>query len=92
MGTSTTGSPPHLEKKGLKLVEILETFSEKRGVGRLVVMARLRDYVARQPIRDLLEEISFINRDDYLDVLLGVGMRGVLYYAVVKQKAEMMGI
>lgn len=76
----------------LKLTDLLHEFDERTGLSRLIVMAKLRDYVAKTDYLVLIDEIHTITREDWLDVLIGVGMRGGQYYAVVGQKAKVMGL
>lgn len=74
------------------LKTLLQQHREQVGVGRLIVMYQIRTYAQQTQVQALLEEIGAIWDDTDLDVLIGAGMRGVLYYAVLNQKAKMAGI
>lgn len=76
----------------LKLTDLLHEWDERQGLSRLIVMAKLRDYVKKTEFMVLIDEIHTITRDDWLDVLIGVGMRGEQYYAVIGQKAKILGL
>ena len=91
MRTMTTGTPSH-GSFTLKLKDLLYEWDERTGLSRLIVMAKLRDYVAKTDYLTLIDEIHTIDREDWLNVLIGVGMRGGQYYAVVGQKAKIMGL
>ena len=55
-------------------------------------MFQLRTYVQQQSHQSILDEISKIFDDPDLNVLMGAGMPGQLYYAVMAQKAKAMGL
>ena len=55
-------------------------------------MAQLRQYCNEANHLELLKEISAVFDEDFLNVLIGVGMRGELYYAVIAQKARKQGL
>lgn len=76
----------------MDLMGLLLNYRQAKGAGRLVVMAQIRAYVQRGYIPDLLNEISDIYDEKFLDVLIGAGMPGALYYAVISQKAKIMGV
>ena len=67
---------------------LLDRYKESRGIERLIVMGQLRQYVKDTPYLTLLRELDPITEKDELNVLLGVGLKGVLYYAVVIKKVE----
>lgn len=87
----TTPLPPSRPSVA-ELFRFLEDFKSATGVGKLVLMAQLREFVRRVDIYEMLNAIRVIDDEDDLNILIGVGMRGVLYYAVLKRKAEMEGI
>lgn len=89
--TTTTPSPPTV-KKMPDLLTLLGDYQERRGVARLMVMTRLRAYVLKTPQPLVLEQIQRIHDVKHLKVLIGVGMRGVLYHAVVAQLARNEGL
>lgn len=55
---------------------------------RLIIMGQLREYMKSVPYLTILEEINPVNDGEELNILLGVGLRGVLYYAVIAKKLE----
>lgn len=57
-----------------------------------MIMSQLRTYVLKTPVAVIIEEIRKINDIKHLKVLIGVGMRGVLYHAVVAQLARNEGL
>jgi hypothetical protein len=67
---------------------LLNRYKESRGIERLIVMGQLRQYVKDTPYLTLLKELEPITEKDELNVMLGVGLKGVLYYAVIIKKVE----
>lgn len=61
-------------------------------MNKLVVMSQLRQFVVETPPLEMLDVIKDITVDWQLNVLLAVGMRDILYYAVVSRKAELIGL
>jgi hypothetical protein len=61
-------------------------------MGKLIVMYQIRTYLEQQSHQSILEEISKIFDDDDLKVLIGAGMRGELFYAVMAQGARNRGL
>lgn len=57
-----------------------------------MVMSQLRTYANNADFLDLLDQINRITDRKLLDVLIGVGMRGRLYYAVIARLAKLEGI
>lgn len=90
MRETTTGGPSSSFK--MKLDDLLYAYDQAQGLTRLIVMAQLRHYVQTIDLLTVMDEIKTITEPKHLDVLIGVGMRGALYYAVVSQKAKLMGI
>lgn len=72
--------------------DLLEEYKERHGVNRLVTMSKLRDYVTRNNVLDTVDEIKRITNEKDLDILIGVGLRGVLWYATIAQKAKLTGV
>jgi hypothetical protein len=89
--TTTTPSPPS-SGFNVNLKDLLWEFDESRGVGRYIVMSKLRQYVTTTDILSVVDEIRTIDNEKHLDVLIGVGMREPLWSAVVAQKALLMGV
>lgn len=73
------------------LFKLLERFTDAKGAGKLVVMLAVRDFLAHQPLDDTVHAVMSINNEKWLNVLLGAGLRGQLYYAVVVRKAQLQG-
>ena len=76
----------------LTLDDLLYAFETSQGVGRLVVMSRLRHYVRTVDMLTVMDEIRRITDTKRLDILIGVGMPGALWAAVVSRKADLMGV
>lgn len=57
-----------------------------------MVMEKLRRYVRDQDLLDTVDEIRRITDSEHLNILIGVGMRGALWYAVIAQKAKLEGL
>jgi len=74
------------------MIELLAKYRSESGLGRLVMMANLREYVRLQDPFVLQDEVRGISDEQDLNVLLGVGMKGFLYYEVIKQKAKSVGL
>ena len=58
----------------------------------MLIMANLREYVRIQDPYIVQDEIRGIDNEQDLNVLIGVGMKGFLYYEVIKQKAKAVGL
>lgn len=71
---------------------IYHQFLNTRGVGRLVALSIARQYLVDNDVSKTLEEISKISDVRELDFLIGAGLRGVIYYAVVGQRARLEGL
>jgi hypothetical protein len=55
-------------------------------------MLQIRTYSQQASTMSLLKEIEAVWDDTDLNVLIGAGMRGILYYKVLEQKARMAGV
>jgi hypothetical protein len=88
--TVCTVSPPHKYPK-TQLRELLDQYRGEAWHGKLLLMSQLRDYVRRQDPFIVRDEIRTIDNEQDLDVLAGVGMKGILYYEVIMQKARCIG-
>lgn len=86
------GGVPPLYAKTPKLLDLLNEFEERHGVSRLVVREQIRNVINNMPLNDVLDVIKLIRKEEHFNILMGVGMRGALYYAIIKRKAEMMGL
>jgi hypothetical protein len=76
------------QKTKKMLREMLDQYRGETTEGKLVLIARLREYVRRQDPYVVKDEISVIDDETDLNILVGVGLRGILWYEVVKQKAR----
>jgi len=74
------------------LKELIEQVKAAEGVGKLIIMFQLRTYVQQQSHQSILKEISEIWEIHELNVLMGAGMPGELYYAVLGQGARIKGL
>ena len=82
--------PKDLEK--VRLVDILTAYKAAQGVGKLIIMVKLRDYLNRQDQDVVIDEIGTIWEVDDLNILIGAGAPGRLYYAVLGQRARLDGL
>ena len=73
------------------LRELLDQYRGDTSLGRLTTMFQLREYVRRQDPYIMKDEISTVDDEQDLNVLIGVGMKGFLWYEVIKQKASCIG-
>ena len=89
--TAARGTPPE-DLVRIRLKDILSAYEEAQGVGRLVVMVKLRDYLNRQDQLVVCDEVRTITDPHSLNVLIGAGLRGNLFYAVLAQMAYIMGV
>ena len=91
MVTARRGTPPNdLEK--VRLVDILAAYQEAQGLGKLIIMVKLRDYLRRQDQDIVIDEIGTIWEVKDLNVVIGAGAPGRLYYAVLGQRARLDGL
>ena len=72
--------------------EILEKFSDGSPVGKVMDVARLRDFFSHMTLPEGVDLIDSISDIRQLYVLIGVGMKGFLYYKTTKRIAELMGV
>lgn len=76
----------------MKLSDLIDDFKRARGVSRYVHMQRIREYVKETDLLILLNEIKRIDTTEDLNILLGVGMRGAIWKAVVGRQAYLEGV
>jgi hypothetical protein len=74
------------------LKELIDQIHASEGVTKLIIMFQLRTYLQQQSHQSILEEISKIWESEDLNVLIGAGMRGELFYAVMAQGARIRGM
>jgi len=84
--------PPPSKRPKKSLRELLDKYRGEGWAGKIVLMANMREYVRRQDPFILQDEVRDVSDEQDLNVLLGVGMRGFLYYEVIKQKAKSVGM
>lgn len=84
--------PPLSEVKKFPLIDHLMRYSETRGLRRLLAISQLREYCYTVNPKDLLVEIQAIWDEEHLNALIAVGLKGVLYFAVIGQKARIEGL
>ena len=83
---------PLLPKVKRSLADFLDRYRGETTNGKMVLMGQLREYVRRQDPWIVKDEVSMVTDEQDLNVLLGVGMKGFLYYEVIKQKAKSVGM
>jgi len=88
---SAAGISPHKKPKP-QLPKLLEQYRSESGIGKVLMMANIREYVRLQDPFVVQDEIRSVSDEQDLNVLLGVGMKGFLYYEVIKQKAKSVGL
>lgn len=76
----------------MTLQDLLNQHRAASGVSRLIIMYQIRTYTQQASVTSLLKEIESVWDETDLNVLIGAGMRGVLYYKVLEQKARMAGV
>lgn len=74
------------------LFSLLERFTDARGAGKMVVMVDIRAFLATQPLYDSIQAVMSITVEKWLNILMGAGLRGQLYYAAILRKAQLEGI
>ena len=92
MSDYKVGEIPYHKRPKKQMTELLTKYRSESGMGRLVMMANLREYVRLQDPFVLQDEVRGISDEQDLNVLLGVGMKGFLYYEVIRQKAKSVGM
>jgi len=75
-----------------KILNALEEVRTSRSIDRLYRMTMLREMTKSMPFVDLLHVINLIDDETDLNILLGIGMKGMLYYAIMKRKATLHGV
>jgi hypothetical protein len=88
----TDTATPLSRPREKNLVDLLQNYREGSGYDKLVKLSQIREIVFKTEPRTLLTFISNINEPYYLNILLGVGLKGMLWEAVIKQKAILSGI
>jgi len=89
---TTTTPPPPNNLENIRLVDILNSYKEAQGVSKLILMVKLRDYLKRQDQDVVIDEIGTLWEVDDLNILIGAGAPGRLYYAVLGQRARLDGL
>jgi hypothetical protein len=73
-------------------MDLLSTFRQGTAYDRLVMLSEIRDILVKTEPRSLFDFISNIVEPDYLNILLGCGLKGLVWQAVIKRKAVLSGI
>jgi hypothetical protein len=73
------------------LRELLDKYRGETTFGKMLLIGTIREYVRRQDPYIVKDEIGDVSDEQDLNVLVGVGMKGFLWYEVIKQKARCIG-
>lgn len=74
------------------LRELIDQEKAAESFGKLIVLYQIRTYIQQQSHQAILEEIAQVWEETDLKILLGAGMPGELYYAVMGQGARIKGL
>ncbi len=74
------------------VLEKFVEFDEASPVGKITIIIQLRTGFSQCTIEEGLSAIDACSKEKQLGVLLGVGMRGAFYYAVVRRRGEILGL
>ena len=74
------------------LKELIEEEKRAESMGKLIVLYQIRAYIQQQSRESILKEIGSIWDSKDLNILIGAGMPGELYYAVIGQCARARGL
>jgi len=77
---------PSVSRKKRTLTDLLSLYRGESTTGKLVMMAQIREYIRVTDFYEVVDEIRQVDNEQDLNVLLGAGMRGQLWYEVVRQK------
>ena len=75
-----------------KVSELLERYEESSPAGKVLIIVQLRSAFQHASVQEGFDTIDSLHEEWQLNVLLGVGMRGVWYYYLAKRKGELMGL
>lgn len=75
-----------------KLSDILSSYSSQSALGKLTMLNDIRAYIRVHSYASVVDEINAVTSAKDINVLIGAGMRGPLYLALLKRKAEIEGI
>ena len=89
--TVTTPRPP-ATLENVRLVDLLNTCREATGITKLFAMRVLRDYMKNQDESIVVDEVGTITDVDDLNLLIGAGAPGRIYYVVLGQRARLDGL
>jgi hypothetical protein len=79
----------YAKKKRIK--ELVEDYYELGAVEKINRITQIRSYVSTQKWETVADEIRACQNTQELKVLLGAGMKGVLWSITVKKFAELSG-
>lgn len=74
------------------VAEKLREYATASGVYKIQILITLRTMFRDATLQDQLDAINDCNEIWQLNVLLGVGMRGVLWSALAKRRGVLMGL
>ncbi len=74
------------------VLEMLAEYENASPVGKVTIIVQLRTLFDHCMIADGLSAIDACHEEKQLGILLGVGMRGAFYYAVVRRRGEILGL
>jgi hypothetical protein len=77
--------------RDLVLAKLAE-YEEASPVGKITIIVQLRYAFDHCRIDEGLSAIDACHEEKQLGILLGVGMRGAFYYAVVRRRGEILGL
>ena len=88
----SVGATPLSRMREKQLTELIKTYRNGSGYDRLVRISQIKEILAKTEPRSMISYIESINNDDSLNILLGCGLRGIIWQAVIKQKAILTGL
>lgn len=72
--------------------EKLLEYDDASPVGKITIIIQLRTMFNHHTIEECIEAINNVMDERHLRVLLGVGMKGVLYYKLAARRGELLGL
>ena len=87
----TTGVSPLISVRE-QVIRKMQEYEEASSYGKMQIIIQLRTIFQHAQIPDAKDAIDAMTVDRELHILLGVGMRGELYYYLAKRRAEVLGV
>lgn len=75
-----------------KVLGALANYQDASPIGRLAIISQLRTMFMTAEYGEGLDAIRSVHEEWQINALLGVGLSGDWYFAIVKKKAELMGL